>query len=142
MKAYFRAGLLLALLGVAPLACYSVEFHPDPDYPNRRRGNVETVELRRTAPSRPYERLGELVVRDSAADLSDENFRGFLEREIRERGAEGGWIERRRPGQTTFETRTQTSPYSQYSPTGQLEMATTILTVVLFNYLPAEEEHP
>ncbi len=113
--------------------CYSAEFYPEDDYPNLRRADVEEVEIRVRPPSRPYERLGTLIVRDPSADLQNENFRRYLRGEARRRGAEGAWVTARDFTTNTLITGSPTDA-NQYVETGNLTLESGVVTVILYNY--------
>lgn len=136
MKVHFpfktaAATIIFALLS----GCYSVEFYPSNDYPNLRRDDIDEVEIRTSAPRLPYERLGHLVIKDAAADLENRNFRRFLKNQAREHGAQGLWIIRRSRFNNAVITGSPTdSRNSQSIQTGQLDLETGVITLVLFNY--------
>lgn len=134
MKVHFRFKILPATIIFTLLsACYSVEFYPTADYPNLRRADVDEVEIRTSAPRDPYEKLGQLVVKDPAADLENRNFRRFLKNEARDRGAEGVWIVRRSRYNNQVITGSPTD--RNYTiETGQVDVETGVLTVILYNY--------
>ena len=144
MKVHFQFPLppLAIILAFALAGCYSVEFYPDADYPNQRRDEVDSVEIRTGAPRRPYARLGNLVIKDASADLSDPNFRRFLKNAARDRGAEGVWVLRRSRYNNAIITgspRDSITGTPGYE-TGQLDLGRGVLTVTLFNYLEAPDE--
>lgn len=143
MKVHFPFHLpRLAIIFIVTLAgCYSVEFYPEPDYPNQRRDDIDSVEIRTGAPRRPYARLGNLVIKDASADLSDPNFRRFLRSAARDRGAGGVWILRRsRYNNAVITGSPGDSRYgSPAIETGQLDLDRGVLTVTLFNYLEAPD---
>ncbi|MCR9144804.1 MAG: hypothetical protein NXI24_21380 [bacterium] len=137
MKVHFLSRFTTAVIIFALIpACYSVEFYPTPEYPALRRLDVDEVEIRTGAPRKSYERLGYLVVKDAAADLQNRNFRRFLKNQARERGAEGLWLVRRSRYNNAVITGSPTDGrYSQSIETGQLDLETGVLTLMLFNYV-------
>lgn len=148
MKVHFPFPFLwpaIIFAAFAQVGCYSVEFYPDADYPNLRRDDVDEVEIRTGAPRRPYARLGNLLIKDAAADLSDPNFRRFLKSQARDRGAGGVWILSR--GRYSNAVITGSPGDSRYGgggggiQTGQIDLDRGVLTVTLFNYLadPADD---
>ncbi|MEQ9365505.1 MAG: hypothetical protein RIF32_14765 [Leptospirales bacterium] len=137
MKVHFlsRFSATAIIFALLP-ACYSVEFYPVAEYPNLRRDDIDEVEIRTSAPRKPYRRLGHLVVKDAAADLESRNFRRFLKSQAREHGAEGAWLVRRGRYNNAVVTGSPTDArYSQSIETGQLDLETGVLTLVLFNYI-------
>ncbi len=144
MKVHFLSRLATTTIILALLpACYSVEFYPVTEYPSLRRADIDEVEIRTSAPRRPYERLGHLVIKDASADLESRNFRRFLKNQARERGAEGLWLVRRGRYSSSLLTGSPTDGrYSQSIETGQVELQTGVLTLVLFNYLRGEATDP
>lgn len=135
MKVHFLVRTLPCAIIFALLqGCYSVEFQPAPDYPILRRTDVDAVELRRTPPRRPYDRLGRLIIRDAALDLNDPHFLRFLKGQIRERGAQGAWVSRTRRTETPGLTAGTRQADGYFQENAQLSVDTGILTLVLFNY--------
>jgi hypothetical protein len=134
MKVHFPfQAITTAIILVISSACYSVEFYPTDEYPGLRRADVEEVEIRTSAPRRPYERLGQLVIKDPAADLHDRNFRRFLKNQARDRGAEGLWLVSRGLSSSSMITGSPDDSH-QFVETGQLRLESGVLTLVLFNY--------
>ena len=129
-KAFFLPGLLLLLAG-----CYSAEFFPAPDYPNLRRSDINTVEIRTARPERAFQKLGTLVFKDFSGDSRSESFRDRLRREARERGAQGVWIAGRSLHHTGgFQTETRERRSGRRGPTGSIKGRVGILRIILFNY--------
>ena len=140
MKVHFLSRLATTtIIFTLITVCYSVEFYPAAEYPSLRRADIDEVEIRTSAPRRPYERLGHLVVKDASADLESRNFRRFLKNQARERGAEGLWLVRRGRYSSSLITGSPTDVRrSQSIETGQVELQTGVLNLVLFNYLHSD----
>lgn len=130
------AVLLGALAVLLPLHCYSAEFFPVAEYPNLRGEFDAEPELRYTPPRRNHRELGSLLVRNYSGELRDETFQAFLKREIKKRGAQGGWINRRRYyNQVHYETGTVNRQRpGAVSPTGEISGRVGTITVILYNY--------
>ena len=126
-------------------SCFSMEFQPDSEYPNLRRNGVDAVEIRRSAPERPYSRLGLLVVRDYTGDLRSDNFSTRIRREARKRGAEGAWIlTTQLSEQTTFEGSTVATGRGaahDRHPSGSLRTKVGLVRILLFNYAEKDQGH-
>lgn len=137
---YSRKILSVLIVFSLFLSCYSVEFFPSDEYPNLRRTDTENVEILDFHPRYPYDILGTLVVRDFTGNIEDPNFRLLLEREARERGAEGIWIERKSLNRETLLRSQSTSSRHPYgggrggTPAGELTGKIGTVRAILFNY--------
>lgn len=134
LKVFFPLLLFLTV------SCYSVEFFPEPDYPNLRKNDVEGVLITRTRPERPIQILGKLVFRGFAGDLRDAGFLRKVRQEAAERGAEGAWITSRSiRRQSAFETTSVNPRMKTRQPTGRIQSRVSIVKIILFNYASRPE---
>ena len=139
LKAFF---LYLTLLSAGfGGGCYTVEFFPEPDYPNFRLADVDEVDITYTRPEKSYQFLGKLIYRDFSGDIKDINFLSSVKREAAKRGAQGAWIKRRRiHRQTAFQAQTVDRRQGRRSPTGDLRNNVGLVDIILFNYKRESEK--
>jgi hypothetical protein len=95
----------------AGAGCYSAEFIPSPTY-QEYRGKSEEPEIMYHAPTRPFEVLGLLKIRDSMNPM-DSGVAEFAKRQCRKIGADGAWILLKRE---TIETRRDLYIIIPYAP--------------------------
>ena len=141
MKTHFIPKALFIVLIFGLWACYSVEFFPEPDYPNLRRAHIEKVEITSFRPPKPFHKLGTLVFRDFTGDIRDESFIRKIESEAEKRGAEGAWIAYRALRRhTAYQTAARDRHRGQTMPTGSMGGSVGIVKVILFNHVRQQKK--
>lgn len=125
-------------------ACYTAEFQPSADYYNRRKSSVNDVTIVHIKPDTRIHILGTLIVRDFSGAIEDENFRQFIKREAKKRGASGAWIRSIRITEETVlkasdgPSRPGHSGMNRGSPSQERNIQGSIATVRVILYNPEE----
>jgi len=127
--------VVLLILCLSGFNCYSFEFRPENEYWNLKRDDITEVEVRTTAPTRPYSKLGVLIARDMSGGTDDPVFISSIKDEARKRGAQGAYIlDRVIRSQEVLRSNASNQSRTQTMPTGQMNADIGIVTIILYNY--------